>query len=334
MTATASDEIVLESRELPAATLSHWSFGQLANMAGLDTATLRKLPAALAGDALEYRFQFSEAGLDDKQVLLTADSGRGLAQVRSANGPKYGRIWDGQLVRAVENMNQDNRWTVPSEFNRTEGFVVTKANTTLFASDRDVFIFLVDEHNPISIGDQTYFRGFYTYNSETGNRSFYVATFLYSYVCCNRIIWGARDFEELRMRHTSAAPERFLEEAVPALKAISDSSPEPIITAIRAAQATRVQETPKKVAAWLERKGFSRYQAATAIVMAEQGYTSGSSGDPTNLWDLVQGGTAAARSIGNQDTRLATERQWSDLLRHAGTTIVDVEPTSVETEAI
>ena len=49
--------------------------------------------------------------------------------------------------------------------------------------------------------------------------------------------------------------------------------------------------------------------------MTARGGDTGSSGDPTNVWDLVQGGTAAARAIGHTDTRLESERRWSGLLR-------------------
>jgi hypothetical protein len=37
--------------------------------------------------------------------------------------------------------------------------------TTLYASDRDVFVFLVDEARPIELDGQTYFRGFYTWGT-------------------------------------------------------------------------------------------------------------------------------------------------------------------------
>ena len=88
--------------------------------------------------------------------------------------------------------------------------------TTLYASDRDVFIFLVDENRPIDVDGQTYFRGFLTWNSEVGKAAFGLQTFLYSRVCANRIIWGARDVEEIRIRHTSLAPDRFIEQVQPA----------------------------------------------------------------------------------------------------------------------
>jgi hypothetical protein len=217
-------------------------------------------------------------------------------------------------------MNDDGRWTVPTPFKTADGrqgdanFKVDKRSTTLYASDRDIFIFLVDERNPILVDDQAYFRGFYTWNSEVGKATFGVSTFLYSYVCANRIIWGASDVEELRIRHTSGAPDRFIEEATPALMALSDSSPQPIINAIRKAKETKVADTPAQVEKWLAAKGFGKLEAATGIALAARGGDTGSSGDPTNVWDLINGGTAAARSITHQDARLELEKKWSSLL--------------------
>jgi hypothetical protein len=65
---------------------------------------------------------------------------------------------------------------------------VTLRTTTLFASDRDLFIFLVDDLNPIQIGTvknkvsgldepDILFRGFYITNSEVGKSSLKIATF-------------------------------------------------------------------------------------------------------------------------------------------------------------
>jgi len=165
---------------------------------------------------------------------------------------------------------------------------------------------------PIDVDGQTYFRGFYTWNSEVGKATFGLATFLYSYVCANRIIWGARDVEELRIRHTHPAPDRFGEQA---LVAMSEASPQPIVEAIQKAKTTRVGKTVAEVEAWLAKKGFGRVETKLAVELAARGGDTGSSGDPTNVWDLVQGGTAAARAIGHTDSRLEAERRWSSLLR-------------------
>jgi len=217
-----------------------------------------------------------------------------------------------QVVAAVQRINQDNRWHVPLKAYDGQN---SKQATTLYTSDRDVFVFLVDEARPIELDGQTYFRGFYIWNSEVGKAAFGLASFLYSYVCANRIIWGARDVEELRIRHTSLAPDRFVEQAQPALVAMSEASPQPIVEAIQKAKTTRVGKTVADVEAWLAGKGFGRTESKLAINLAQRGGDTGSSGDPTNVWDLVQGGTAAARAIGHTDSRLESERKWSSLLR-------------------
>jgi len=51
---------------------------------------------------------------------------------------------------------------------------ITRDTTTLYASDRDVFLFLVDDAYPIGAGrlpngdPDPFFRGFYAWNSEVG----------------------------------------------------------------------------------------------------------------------------------------------------------------------
>ena len=55
-------------------------------------------------------------------------------------------------MQAVEHINQDGRWTVPLQ---AYGGQNSKLATTLYASDRDVFVFLVDEQRPIDVDGQT-----------------------------------------------------------------------------------------------------------------------------------------------------------------------------------
>jgi hypothetical protein len=292
---------------------THWSFGQLASLLAAPAAYLRKLPAPLARVNLEYGLEGTDGGRQDARLLYRpATESPSDGEVRAFTSTTYGRIWDAQVVEAVQRINQDDRWHVPL---KAYGGQNSKHATTLYAGDRDVFIFLVDEARPIELGDQTYFRGFLTWNSEVGRAVFGLQTFLYSHVCSNRIIWNARDVEELRIRHTSLAPDRFVEQAQPALVAMSEASPRPIVEAIQKARTTRVGKTVAEVEAWLVRKGFGRAESKLAINLAQRGSDTGSSGDPTNVWDLVQGGTAAARAITHTDDRLETERRWAGLLR-------------------
>jgi alpha-D-ribose 1-methylphosphonate 5-triphosphate diphosphatase PhnM len=63
------------------------------------------------------------------------------------------------VIKIAGNVTGDIRWKVPGVMNWAtmthNPFVdVTKDTTTLDASDRDVFLFLVDDTNPIEAGRQ------------------------------------------------------------------------------------------------------------------------------------------------------------------------------------
>lgn len=154
------------------------------------------------------------------ELVKTLETGDGRTELRAVTGPDYGRIWDHELVSAVMkiagNGTGDTRWKVPGTLDwssmRHNPFVeVTKDTTTLYASDRDVFLFLVDDANPIEAGrlpngdPDLFFRGFYCWNSEVGAKTLGMATFFLRAVCMNRNIWGAEGFEDARQRRRQLA---------------------------------------------------------------------------------------------------------------------------------
>src|SRR3546814_5355565 len=108
---------------------------------------------------------------------------------------------------------------------------VTKDTTTLYASDRDVFLFPVDDAHPIEAaclpnGDpDPYFRGFYAWNSEVGSKTLGIASFYLRAVCMNRNIWGAEGFEEISIRHSKFAATRVAHEAARSEEHTSELQP-------------------------------------------------------------------------------------------------------------
>src|SRR5271167_2620619 len=109
-----------------------------------------------------------------------------------------------------------------------------------------MFVFLADEENRIEIPNRragqfgSFARGFFVGNSEVGKTSLFAGFFLFDYVCCNRIIWGADQYTEVRIRHTAGAPDRWLEEAIPVLTEYSEGSAKPVQQAIEDARAKRI----------------------------------------------------------------------------------------------
>jgi hypothetical protein len=108
---------------------------------------------------------------------------------------------------------------------------VTRDTTTLYASDRDVFLFLVDDLNPIEAGrlpdgsPDLYFHGFYCWNSEVGAKTLGIASFYLRAVCQNRNLWGVEDFDEITIRHSKYAASRFAHEAALFVDGCSASRP-------------------------------------------------------------------------------------------------------------
>ena len=314
--------LLLPGADAPVAP-THWSFGQLASLVGAPAAYLRQLPAALAGINLQYGLT-SHRAEQVKTLELEGDR----VELRAVTGPDYGRIHDYELVEAVQriagNGTGDTRWKVPGVLDWSTGIYnprvdITKDTTTLYASDRDVFLFLVDDLNPIEAGrlpdgsPDLYFRGFYVWNSEVGARTLGMASFYLRAVCQNRNLWGVEDFEEITIRHSKYAASRFAHEAAPALLNFADSSPMPFVNGIKAARERIVAKSDEDRTDFLRRRGFSRAESGKIIdaVLAEEGRP------PESIFDFVQGITAIARDKPHQDARLEMEGKAKKLLDRA-----------------
>ena len=302
---------------------THWSFGQLCGLVGAPTSYIRQLPAPLAGINLQHGLLSHRAEL---VKTLEADDGR--IELRAVTGPDYGRIWDHELVAAVMkiagNGVGDTRWKVPGVLDWAtmthNPFVdVTKDTTTLYASDRDVFLFLVDDTNPIEAGrlsdgsPDLYFRGFYCWNSEVGSKTLGIASFYLRAVCMNRNLWGVENFEQITIRHSKFAAQRFAHEATPALTSFANSSPAPFIAGIKSARERIVARNDEDRDGFLRKRGFSKSETAKIIetVLQEEGRP------PESVFDFVQGITALARGKAHQDARLELEGKAKRLMERA-----------------
>ena len=302
---------------------THWSFGQLASIVGAPATYLRQLPAPLAGINLQYGLTSHRA-----ERVKTLESENGRVELRAVTGPDYGRIYDRELVAAVQkiagNGTGDTRWKIPGVLDWSTGIYnprvdITSDTTTLYASDRDVFLFLVDDLNPIEAGrlpdgsPDLYFRGFYCWNSEVGAKTLGIASFYLRAVCQNRNLWGVEDFEEITIRHSKYAASRFAHQAAPALTRFANSSPLPFVNGIRAAREKIVARSDDDRTEFLRKRGFSKAETAKIIdtVLTEEARK------PESVFDFVQGITAVARDKPHQDARLDLEAKAKKLLDRA-----------------
>jgi hypothetical protein len=293
------------------ATLTNWAFGQLCQRAETPAGYVRKLPAPMAADCVNYGLG-SLRDVEELGVMLHKN-GEELPSLRSVNGPNYGRVWNADIAAMLVDRFGDGitgQWRVPGEFGKR--VTVDKANTTLYASDRDMWVFLADEERRIELPNRrngqsgTLARGFFVWNSEVGSATIGAAFFLFDYVCCNRIIWNVADYSEVRLRHTSGAPDRWLDRVQPVLDSFAHSSAAPVVETIEASRRQKVRGDLDKFLA--DRFGNGKVAAIKAAHEVEEGRPI------ETLWDVATGSTAYARTIPHQDLRVKIEREASKVL--------------------
>lgn len=300
-------------------TPTHWSFGQTCGLLQAPSAFLGRLQPETAAACINDRLTHCELRDRMKIMRVAGDDGDVLQAVTSAT---CGRIWDADVVSGVQKIvartggkfrppvaYADGKWGAPL------------VPSGLYASDRDVFMFLIDGGDALEVNDRAVFhRGFIAWNSEVGARTFGLMTFLFNAVCGNNIIWGASDVKELRIKHSSGAPGRYLNDAVPSLIEYTKATVD--LSAIKRAQNIELVRLPgmgqfeKVDDDW--RKAFARSHDFTGFEVREAFESAQrEEGQCATLWDLVQGFTASAREVPHVDARLNLEARAGRLLELA-----------------
>jgi len=316
-------EAIVKGREDKPVQISHWAFGQMASLASVPASYLRDgLPAQLVSANLDWGLHHRRPVEDLSVYFQSYPEDCGFHEpglfMAAANGPKYGMLWDADVLHEVHDNFGDGRtgaWTVPGEFGKA--VEVTKANTTLYASDHDMWLFLADETRRLTVHNRrdgnpgSLARGFYISNSEVGASRFVLGMFLFDYVCQNRMIWGAEQFREISFKHTSGAPHRWVEEVQPILREFAEASPKGIEETIAAAQSRKLDSD---LDAFLT-KHFGSDNMTSKIKLA---FAADEGLRPMEtLWDVVTGATAYARSLQYADARVGIERTAGRLLAMA-----------------
>lgn len=282
---------------------TNWSFGQIAALAKGPAGYLRQLPSDIVADLVNYGLHHLR-DVDEIGLLMGPD------ELRAATGPNYGRIWNADVIAGLIDKFGDGvtgDWKVPGEWK--QDVEVTTANTTIYGSDRDVWVFLADEKHRVEVPNRRngqtglLSRGFFVWNSEVGASTIGGATFYFDEVCKNRIIWGAEGFQERRFRHTAGAPDRWLEEIEPVLASYANASASPIEAAIGEAQRARLEDD-----FLAKRFGKARAEQFKAAFEREEGRP------PETLWDGATAITAFAKTVPFQNERVEIERESGKLL--------------------
>ncbi len=297
------------------------AFNQACGLVGAPAAYLSDLPSPLIADCLNFGMHVhrdvKDVGLLIRRPITPAGLQEGPNVAAALTGPTYGRVWNAQvseqMVKHLGN-GYDGRWKVPGPFNGklTE---VTRENTTIFAGEKDMFVFLSDDDHRIDLPNRRgtehgeLSRGIYMWNSEVGAGTLGMAYFYYDYMCCNRLLWGVREFQETRIRHTKGAPVRWAEDLMPQIEAFAKApTDKPILDVIASARAKSVAD---RLDTFLADRFGNRADAIVAAHLADEGRPM------ETLWDVVVGATALARLIPVQSSRVSLEREAGKVLAMA-----------------
>lgn len=286
---------------------SNWAFGQLCRAIGAPGSYLRTLPVGMARNCLQYGLEKSN---DECQLLI-----RDLSQEHDLQGERYvsaftsasyGRIWDAHVVESLMRAVDNSSWHVPPARSSKNS-----EHSGLYASDHDMFVFLVSDEKPVEVGNAKLGRGFFCWNSETGAATFGLSTFLYNYVCANHIVWGAENVQQLKIYHRSQAPDRFYTAAIPLLNKFVENRvlDKTIKLTTEKAMSVYIGNRLEKALHWFKDKPFTKKEIENAW---ETGIAEGE--EVSNLWGMVQGLTAYARDMQYVNNRVNLERRAGALL--------------------
>lgn len=217
-------ELLLAGKTDRRARLTHFATGQLCTAVQAPADFIRSLPATLASQVLNHRFRAIADRKYDARVLFHEN---GSLIARSITSELYDRVWNYELIdklilplerdgfRAPPARPSPGRENDPRVRPATEADIIKNqrdfglavkvgdpiAPAGRYASDHDMFVFLVNTNHTFDIGGRSLIEGVFVSNSEVGAGKVLVSKFLMDGVCGNHICWGVTDVQEVSVIH-------------------------------------------------------------------------------------------------------------------------------------
>jgi hypothetical protein len=306
--AIAPDALTFETSGRGAA-LTHWSFGQLATIAGAPPNYLRTLPASIAAEALNHGLHRQARG--QHQLLIDRNEPW---TVHAVTSPRYVRVHHAELAtRVLDLMAQHPAWHLPLGYKDGE-YGAERVPSGAYLGDRDMFLFLADGNrdldDPTDRTNAGLFRGFILRNSDVGAAALTLDLFLFRACCANHVIWGFHHVAGFRRRHVGASIQEAWTTSLDNVRVALDADTAIDRAMLLRANAQELGPTRDAVLdAVVQRLDLSQKHAAEAFTLAEQ-YES----NPRSIWGYVQGLTRLSQRTPWQDGRFALDRAASRLL--------------------
>ena len=265
--------------------LNHWSFSQFCSLCGVSRDTINALSPETASRALQ---ETKPAGTKPLQILTSEQT------VRAIHGTQYSRLWNADLLEAVQEAAPD--FTPPQR--------AVSGGTGLYAGQEDMFLFLIDPAGWTEIDGQAFAPGFFCWNSEVGKRSLGVQTFWFQQCCGNHIVWDAVEIVEFTRKHTGNVSESLtdIRRIIEGLAKKRDERKDGFARVIAKAMKATVGDADEATT-FLIKHGITRALVKKAVTQI------GEEGKPFTIFTLVD----ALTRLTQQQTRYAGDRMEVDV---------------------
>lgn len=242
--------------------MTDYAFSQLTKKISISTDLLQRQGRDGRGDLAAQNLTWALHNVENDddarmQVVLRAtEDDTAKAQAQAFLSKTYNRISNKSVIDALHGRfgsgvpSDGGDFVVPG-IRKVALTEVTKRNTTLFASNRDCFVFLADEKHRIEVPNRRngetglLSRGFFVWNSEVGDNTFGVSKFYFDEVCENRIVWGAQGVSTMKFKHTKNVTDKFVTELAPFLLEFTNAAASKEQELITLAQSTKVEKMPE-----------------------------------------------------------------------------------------
>ncbi len=336
-------DLVLTAGGSGAAKLTNWSFNQLCTYAAAPSSYLRMLPPTLAAECLNNGL--AKRG-DDSTNLLLHRNGEGDSDftLRSITTDKYSRLWNSDIVKALQPATERGWMTPPArpsvdderarpatihdiipgqdDFGLSVKVGDMIAPAGVYASDRDVFIFLVNPERIIDDGVKGLMRGVFIWNSEVGAGAFKVQAFYLENVCGNHIVWNASGVKSMRVVHKGNAIKGVGYRMGQQLAAFANLDTSSERGMIRAARQHVLGADRKEVVANLYNNkslGLSQGDIEAAYTVAEE-WEHTAAAPPNTAWGWSHGATRFSQTMHHTDARTKLDAAAGRVLELAAKT--------------
>jgi hypothetical protein len=199
----------------------------------------------------------------------------------------------------------------------------------LYASDHDMFVFLVHTDRVVRAGNRMLMRGCFFRNSEVGDGALEGTFFLLDNVCGNHIVWGAENVHSVRIRHvagkdmkdSNASLKRFAKQWSVAMNTYQNSSVNSTEMKIEKAMNYEIAATKEEIIDTVFKYARSHSLPAITKNRIDDAYETavlheGWYGNPRSAWGIVSGLTENSQGS-YSDVRDDVDRQAAKVLEIA-----------------